>query len=208
MDIYGALAEDFYRSEVPPEVSEKIGRIIIETYGIAHDVAEERWGEGEMHDALAGFRRAEIETALTALRGIFPGQVTVELLPNVIRNANHREVYCGGVAITQSKVESKEGPIREARFRETLAQRSQLSFDLLGDEPQPLPDARLWACFVHMPSDRLDIPAFVRVAFPLPDGSWEHSVNLDDLVPDLRGYAGSQALLTLRAELRRRRNAG
>lgn len=209
MDIYGALAEDLYRAEVPSPVSEHVGRIIIEQYAIAADMAEERWDAGEVHDTLAVFRRAEIETALLSLRGIFPGTVSVESVPNASANAYHREIYSGKVAITQSKVESSKGPIREARFRETLAVRSQISFDWFGDEQKPRADARLWACYVHMPSMRLDRPEFVRVAFPLPDGSWEHSLSLDDLVPNLRGYADSEELLKLREELRsRRRRAG
>jgi hypothetical protein len=205
LDIYGVLAEDLYRAEVPEEVTEQIGRIIIENYGIAADIAEERWGREEMHDALASFRRAEIETALRALRGVFPGIVAVEPSPNATANAFHREVYVGRVTLTQSKVEARRGPIREARFRETLAQRSQISLNLLGDDPNPVRDARLWSCFVHMPSDRADVPAFVRLAFPLPDGSWEHDVDLYALAPRLRGYAQSDALLTLRRDLRKRR---
>lgn len=194
-----------YRAQVPEGVTEHIGRMIVEQYGVTADIAEERWGRDEMHDALPIFRRAEIETSLVTLRGLFPGVVGVESVPNVVANAFHREVYCGDVAITQSKVEAAKGPIRDARFRATLAQRSQMSFDLLHDESAPPVDARLWACFTHMPSDRLDVPAFVRVAFPLADGSIEHDVDLYDLVPGLRGYAESEALLELRRDLRRRR---
>lgn len=205
MDVYGKLAEDLYRVEVPALVTEQIGRIIIENYAFAADMAEERWGRGEMHDALAPFRRADIETALLSLRGIFPGQVWVEEVANSTGNAFHREVYVGRVAITESKVESANGPIREARFRETLARASQTSMDLLGDEVPPSPTARLWSCFVHMPSGRLDVPEFVRVAFPFPDGTWDHSVSLFDLTPWLQGYAPSDELATLRRELKRRR---
>jgi hypothetical protein len=206
LDIFGAVAESLYRTDVPVGLSEAIGRIVIETYGIAADMAEERWDSGEMHDALAPFRRAEIETRLLSLRGLFPRTVAVESVLNRTRNAHHREVYSGRIAITQSKVESDKGPIRQADFRQTLAQRSQLSLGLLREEPIPAAtDDLLWASFVHMPSDRVDVPAFVRVAFPLPDGSWDHSVSLFDLVPDLHGYAQSEELITLRRELRRRR---
>ncbi len=201
------MAESLYRTDVPVGLSEAIGRIVIETYGIAADMAEERWDAGEMHDALAPFRRAEIETRLLSLRGLFPRAVEVESVLNKTRNAHHREVYCGRVAITQSKVESDKGPIRQADFRQTLARRSQLSLDLLGEEPSSAASADdlLWASFVHMPSDRVDVPAFVRVAFPLPDGSWDHSVSLFDLVPGLLGFAQSEEMITLRRELRRRR---
>ena len=207
MDIFGATAESLYRTDVPVDLTEAIGRLVIETYGTSADIAEDRWGEGEMHDTLAAFRRAEIETGLLSLRGRFPGVAAVESVLNKTRNAYHREVYSGRVAITQSKVESDKGPIRQADFRSTLAQRSQLSLDLLPEEPgvaTPVDD-RLWASFVHMPSARPDVPAFVRVAFPLPDGSWEHSVSLYDLVPSLNGYAESEELITLRRELRRQR---
>lgn len=205
MEIYGVLAEDFYRDQVPTQVTDAIGRTIIEQYGIAADIAEERWGADEMHDALPIFRRAEIETGLRRLRGMFAGQVGVEAVPNVLANAYHREIYAGSVVITQQKVEGPKQPIRDARFRSTLARRSQLSFDLFDDEYIPTADARLWACFIHMPSSRVDRPAFVRVAFPLPDGTFEHDVDLYDLDPDLRGYTDSDELVRLRAELRRRR---
>jgi hypothetical protein len=207
VDIYGELAQELYRADVAPEVTERIGQIIIETYGISADFAEERWDRGEMHDALASFRRAEVETTLLSLRGIFPGQVAVESVPNALQNAYHREVYCGRVAVTQSKVEAEKGPIREARFRATLAHSSQLNFNLLREDDHQRTDVRLWACFVHMPSSRVDLPAFIRIAFPFPDGTWEHSINLYDEVPSLRGYAQSDYLLDLRAE-RRRRQAG
>jgi hypothetical protein len=208
LDIYGELAQGLYQTDVPDVVTERIGRVIIETYGVAADFAEERWDRDEVHDALASFRRAELETTLLSLRGVFPGLVSVESVPNAVGNAYHREVYCGRVAATQSKVEAEKGPIREARFRATLARSSQLSLRLLPEQDEPAPDTRLWACFVHMPSDRrVDVPAFIRVAFPFPDGSWEHSVDLYELAPALRDYAQSDELLALRSELRRRRQA-
>jgi hypothetical protein len=196
-----------YRASVSDDVTEACARTILEQYGLAYDLAEERYLEPELHDALATIRRAEIETALVKLRGVFPGLVTVEAVPNPVRNAHHREVIVGQTVITQSLVEGPKSPIRYARHRDTLAQRSQLRMDLL-QEDSPASragDLALWACWVHVAADRPDRPASLRLAFPFTDGSWEESYDVYDLVPTLRGYVGSETVLELRREAKKAR---
>jgi len=208
LKLYGPQQEELYRSEVPLPVTRAYGEMIIEQYAITADQAEERWLSEEAADALPNYRRAEIETATLKLRGLGAG---VEAALNAAGNHHHREVIAGRVVITQSKVESKTGPIRDAVFRRSLAMKSQtISMNLLDDEPDATTTGevdRLWACFVHMPSKRLDRPAFIRIAFPFPDGTWDWYVDLFDLIPDLVGYANSPALVTLRDEQRKRRGA-
>lgn len=198
-----------YRADVGDDVTAAYARTILEQYGLSFDWAEERWLEPELHDALAPVRRGDIETALVKLRGLFPGVVLVEDVLNPARNASHRETIVGRTVITQSMVDGPRGPIRYARHRDTLAQRSQLCFDLL-QEGSPVTkdgDLALWACWVHMPSDSLDRPSFVRLAFPFEDGTWEESYNLYDLVPALKGYTESEAVMTLRRDAKQARGA-
>src|SRR4051812_24002265 len=119
----------FYQANVGDDVTAAYARTILEQYGLTYDLAEERWLEPELHDALAPLRRADIETALVKLRGLFQG-VLVEDVLNSTKNAYHRETVVGQVVITQSMVDSPRGPIRYARHRDTLAQRSQLCLNL------------------------------------------------------------------------------
>lgn len=198
-----------YRESIPPDLTETIGRGVIERYAIAFDKTEEQWLEEEQHDALAVVRRAEIETSLVGLRGMFDG-IRVESVLNAARNSYHREVGYGLFVITQSMVEGPSSRVRDAVFRRILARQSQLSLNLLNDDAPP-PDGAIWACFVHLPAtDRRDTPSMIRVAFPDEAGWWSQyeSWDLYDLVPSLRGYAVGPELATLREELRRQRRAG
>lgn len=133
----------------------------------------------------------------------------VEDVLNPARNASHRETLVGRTVITQSTVDANKGPIRYARHRDTLAQRSQLCMDLFqeGSPASRDGDLALWACWVHMPSDSLDRPSFVRLAFPFEDGTWEESCDLYELLPGLKGYTESEAVLQLRREARQARGA-
>jgi hypothetical protein len=173
----------YFRQEVPADVTAEIAAVVARCYAWSGSFAEQRWGRAEEHDTLATVRRAEIETQLTALRAKFRGVLGVQKVLNSRRTASHTEVYCGGVVITQSKVEDEHGPIRDAHFRRTLAKRSQLNLHLFDDVPDPSDGAIwLWACFVHQPSDDVRRPAFLKVAFPYADGVWEQSINL--VIPD------------------------
>lgn len=183
--LIGSEQGSYFRQEVPLQVLAEVLGIHLRSYAWSASFAEQRWGRAEEHDALAVLRRAEIETQLTALRAKFRGLVGVQKVLNNRRTASHTEVYCGGVVLTQSKVEDELGPIRDAHFRRTLAKRSQMNLGLFGEVPDPSDGAVwLWACIVHQPSDDVSRPAFLRIAFPYPDGQWEQSLNLYELVPD------------------------
>jgi len=205
--VLASVLKSRYRAEVPREVTKAIGELIIERYGIAADEAEIRWLGPEASDATASNRRADIETGLTRLRGLFPGLVTVESVFNVTRTARHREVYCRDWAITQSKIELPRGPIRQADFRISLAASSQITMDNYID-PETIvvnPPGRPWACITHMPADgHLEIPGILQVAFPMPNGRWEDYIDLYYEIPELRAYVSSDYVLNLRAEYRKR----
>jgi hypothetical protein len=196
----------FYRTNVGDDVTEAYARTILAQYGLSDDKAEEQWLGPELHDALASQRRADIETALVKLRGLFPATVLVEEVLNPAGNAYHRETLVGRAVITQSMVDAPKGPIRYASHRRTLARRSQLCMDLLREGPEEQDgDVALWACWVHMPSDALDRPSFLRLAFPFEDGTWEESYDLYELIPSLKGYTESAALLELRRDAKQAR---
>lgn len=197
-----------FLESVPRDVCRAIGELVIEQYGLTADEAEARWLADEAADIISPLRRVHIESGLVRLRGLFPGLVTVEGRKNQTNNASHREVYCAGWAITQSKIEHPGGPIRKAEFRETLATASQMTMaELLGEVAPPLPssDAQPWACVAHMPAvEQVDQPGVLKVAFPLPDGMWEDAIDLYLWIPELRRHAESEYVLELRDRERRR----
>lgn len=196
-----------YRAEVPREVTKAIGELIIERYCLAADEAEMRWLRAEAIDATATVRRADIETGLARLRGLFPNLVQVESVLNGPRTARHREVYCAGWAITQSKIEQPRGPIRQADFRDTLASDSQMTMYAMLDPAEVVENrtGRPWACVTHMPADRHpEEPGILQVAFPLQSGLWEDYIDLYFEIPELRAYATSDYVLNLRKEFRKR----
>lgn len=198
-----------YRAEVPRDVTKAIAELIIERYGIAADEAEIRWLAPEAADAMAINRRADIETGLTRLRGLFPGIVAVEAIANIPRTSRHREVYCSGWAITQSKIEHPHGPIRQADFRDILAEpiKAQLTMDDFIDPRSVVddPSGRPWACITHMPADdHPEVPGILQVAFPGRNGRWEDYIDLYYEIAELRAYATSEYVLQLRADFRKR----
>ncbi len=198
---------EFFRANVADDIALACTATVLEQYGLSYDRAEEQWLGPELHDALAVMRRADIETALVKLRGLFPGRVLVEEILNPTRNAYHREVVVGQVVLTQSKVDATHGPIRDAAHRRTLAVRSQMRMDLLNEGSLATRGGllKLWGCLVHMPSAALDRPSMLRLAFPFEDGTWEESYDIYELLPQLKGYTESPAVLTLRQEAKRAR---
>jgi hypothetical protein len=104
--------------------------------------------------------------------------------PNAIGNCFHTELKAGQVIMTASAVESASELVREAVFRKSLAQDSQLEMFL---EPEPPPaDAMLYAILLHGPlgAGLLPAPAFIHVGFPGADcDSYVDKFNLLDYFP-------------------------
>ena len=202
----GSQLKSRFRGDVPREVIKAIAEGIIERYALSADEAELRWLGAEATDALASMRRADIETGLVALRGRFPGLVEVEVAWNATENARHREVYVAGWVITQSKIENRQGPIRKAEFRESLAFGSQTTLDSLIDPMDTIEPitGRPWGCVTHVPVERTqETPAILQVTFPMPNGRWEDSIDLYLEIPELRTYINSDYVVQLRADRKR-----
>lgn len=203
MALYGEEQGQFYLGQVPREFTADVARIVMSCYLDSAQTAEIRWGKAEERDALPILRRADIETALSMLPARFPGLAKVRKRPNTARTSTYTEVRCGAVVLTQSKTEGAKAPIRDALFRRSLARTSALN---LWDRSTPPDNAdTLWACVIHGPADSPSRPAYLRIAFPLPDGSFEYSLNLFDLIPEVVYYGvdGIEQVSTWLAKLRK-----
>lgn len=177
--LYGREQKRFFWAHVADEVVTEIVAIVMSNYASAAAFGEERWGSWEAKDAIPHVRRADIETALSMLPVKFkPLNVRVEKKPNANGTAWHTEVICGSVVLTQSKTEGPDVAVREAVFRESLAADCRMNL-WPEDVAEPSNDAEvLWACVVHGPSDKPGVPAYIRVVFPLDDGTFQTYVTL------------------------------
>lgn len=175
--LYGPEQKRFFFTQVPDEITTEVAAIIVREYASAAAMVEERWGSWEAKDALPHVRRADIENALSLLGAKFKG-VKVGKKPNAINTAWHTEVYSGSVVLTQSKTEGPDVDIRPAEFRTSLAADCRMNMPW-AQTKDPDEDADvLWACVVHGPSDKPNVPAYIKIVFPLPDGSWQTSITL------------------------------
>jgi len=194
----------FFNEQVPQEVVAEIARIVGLSYADSAAFAESRWGRLEAKDALSVIRRADIETALTTLGAKFRKRgVSVQKVPN--RNVTdwHTEVRCGAVVITQSKTEGPDTAIREAIFRATLAMDCRINMPWAQPTTTTDDADTLWACVVHGPSDNPAFPAYVRIVFPLPDGTFQDYITITGLVSATRGAAKAEEIGEATARLRR-----
>lgn len=103
--------------------------------------------EPEAHDLMGDERRARTETSLAqvarqfAHRGIREAAVANSTFSNF-----HREITAGPVVLTASFVHSPNKVVREARFRNSLAEGRELSFF---EEPVIVKGERLYAVLLH-----------------------------------------------------------
>lgn len=199
MDEYGLAAEARFRVGIPMQLTEAMGRAVIECTAFAADDVEEALAEPEARYLLPHHRRAMIETRFAGLRGVVD-RLRVETVYNVSQDA-HRELRIAGFVITQHYCVEVERRIRHANFRASLGERSQLTWLARTDATS---DDELWAAVVYGVSDRRpDRPSFLKIAFPRSDGRWEHTIDLSSLVPSLAAYPESPILVELRQQRRR-----
>ncbi len=161
----------FFDTYVPRRFQRDIlQRCIIKGYEQAAEECLERYGPEEAHDLRPHVRRAKIEGLFRALVPRHPEMSATTSL-NAAGNAYHVEATSGRVVMTVSVVDTPNVIVREARYRQTLARRYQLSFEGLNGELPPPPDATLWALVIHGPADSRDgrLPGFVHVVFPTSD---------------------------------------
>lgn len=196
---------EFFKAQVPHEVVMEVARIVGLSYADSAAFAESRWGRIEAKDALSIVRRADIETALTTLGAKFKRHgVIVRKVPN--RNVTdwHTEIRCGAVVMTQSKTEGPDVAIREAIYRATLATDCRVNMPWAQPTTVTADDAdTLWACVVHGPSDNPAVPAYVRIVFPLTDGTFQDYISITALAAATAGAAKPEQITEVMARLRR-----
>lgn len=106
-------------------------------------------------------RRANIEAGLLDIAGRFPG-VEAKAVPNAADEC-HVEVTIGCIRMTVSHADQPNRLIREAKFRRTLAEDSQLRLAF----EQASPSQWLYALLLHGGSSDSHTPAFADIVFPI-----------------------------------------
>lgn len=205
--LYSSDQSKFYLEQVPTEITAEIATIIRGSYADSAAWAEERWTFREARDALSIVRRADIETALPALATKFKKLgVSARKVPNKNGTDWHTEIRCGAVVITVSKTEGPDVAVREAEYRKTLAADHRMNMPWAAKPESVEDDADvLWACAAHGPSDSPNIPAYIRIVFPLPDGSFQDHISITNMIAagTKKGAAQIEEIREAVARLRR-----
>lgn len=161
-------AGEFDRS-FPARAQADLTRMLFETRSAV--IRETAWLEApELHDALPIFWRASVEQSIRAVAERHP-QIDASAEWNAGRTSFHTELRIGRILLTASQVPTPFSPVRDARFRDTLAEASQLS--MLNSKKPPPKEGFLYALLLYGSNDDLrTAPAFARIQFPLPDGKY------------------------------------
>lgn len=154
----------------PARLKEDIVRGIFAGYEAAIDgVRRDSFGAPEAKDLLPHLRRAHIETVFAEI-AVRQRAENVEVATGKNRCDNaHRIIKCGPVWITQSKIESRYQMPREAVFRQSYAEKSQLMlFDEHAcEEARKTDEEVLYGIVVHKPtSGLLGLAEFIDIVFP------------------------------------------
>lgn len=162
----------------------------------AHE-ASWRWcyanhAEAEAENVLPFERRARVEGNMLGAAALIPG-----LTATSVRSEgawwSHIEVRGGPVVMTESAVPYPCAAVRKSMFRDTLARNNQ---GVLFGRDGPVDDAPLYVLLLHSRylwlnrEDRLKngyLPGSVYLAWPAPDLSYVHSLNLFKRFPDVVG---------------------
>lgn len=176
---------DLFFNDVSETVILDTARCIIGSYSEAYRYCIDNFPGPEAHDLYPIARRAMFERNWRARLSRYDVGVTAE--PNAIANCFHTELRSGRVVVTVSAVAAPGEVVREAVFRNGLAQDSQLDLFLA---PVPPPDdAKLYAIILHGPlgGGLLLSPSFINVAFPGSDCDfYVDRFNLLDYYPVLQ----------------------
>jgi hypothetical protein len=164
---------DYFDSECPAGLLERLLLIIVRAYPTAHDSVWQNFAGPVAHDLMGYHLRAHVENGLGALEGAYP-DITVAAVANEGTEGrdgghNHYEVSFRNTVLTASKIETPSARITEARFRQSLAEISQIA---LFEVARTSSAGRVWASIVHGPGGPSDrTPGFAKVVFPDQSGS-------------------------------------
>jgi len=175
----------FFDAHVAHDVLKDMTQAVVDSYGRSQSFCEAEFTEKARRDVRGQLRRATIETRLEGLasKPHHRGSMLVEPRGNATQTNYHVEIQCGCVVITQSKVGGPNARLPRAKFRLSLARTAQLP--LWGVQPAIPPDATLWAALIHGVRGRdQSRPDFLRIVFPLEDGSHAPGIDLFDRFPE------------------------
>lgn len=197
--LYGDAQSKFYREHVPMEVMAALATLIRGSYADSAVLAE-RWTSHEAKDAIAIVRRADIETALPGLATKYKALgVTASKVSNANGTDWHTELRCGAVVHTVSKTEGPDTAIRPAEYRKSLAKDHRLNMPWAKPASEDEDDADvLWACVTHGPSINEAIPAYIRVVFPLRDGSFQDHISITEMTIASPAKEGAAQVVEIR----------
>src|SRR4051812_14226971 len=137
----------YFLAAVDDRLLRRATEAIRNAYPEAFDQSRAMFSDAVAHDYIGHRRRAIIENAFGALAA--SSTAVVGFVPNITGGANHCEIACGNVVITESKIDKPGISIHEARFRSTLASLTDAG---LFYSPDPMPDGTpLWAAIIHGP---------------------------------------------------------
>lgn len=154
----------------PQRLTKDLIQAVFAAYGAAVDfIRRESIDSPEAKDLLPHLRRAYIETVFAEIAGR-QRRKSIEVVTGRNRSDNaHRIIKCGPLWITESKVESRYQMPREALFRQSYAEKSQLMLFEVNthEEISGKGEEVLYGIVVHKPAPGLlGHPEFIDIVFP------------------------------------------
>jgi hypothetical protein len=140
------MASQVFLDHVPAGVLAAMLRAVLQSYKDASSACYETMRPRQAKDASGPFRRNKIESELVGVGERFQQVISVE--DNLYKRGtgNYVELTCGVVKMTESCVPSPKDFPRDADYRETLAESTQL---VLGFVPAETPGKYLYAILLH-----------------------------------------------------------
>lgn len=159
--------ERLYQQELPTEFLRHFIMGLPLVYKTSYDLVYAALGDPQARDVLPYFRRAMVEEHLFKTGNRFR-DLDADAFLNVARNCHHVEIRSRSIVLTANAVDSPNQMVRDARFRNTLAESNQ--YVLLPELEERPRDDYYFAMLLHgadlEDSSRV---AFVQLAFPSHD---------------------------------------
>jgi len=176
----GQQLEEAFFGHFPPEFIEDAIRLIAQEVKSSAAQCYTTFPKEEAYDILGGFRRAGIESKLRQLAESYP-EIAAEPVSNKKNGGGnfHTEIRAANSLLTVHKVQYKATPVRKAKFRNSLAERSEASLFSEPSKPITPQQAVLYAVFKYGTDSRMpQALAFAVIDFPNKDGKIVHTMNL------------------------------
>jgi len=161
--------EKLFQQEIPRPFLSALVAGCPAVFKRAYEFVYQNFHEPQARDLLPHVRRSMMEQHLwTTASRFLDHDIDVVDNPNFARNCYHVEVRCGSIILTASGVSTPKQMVRDAKFRNTLAEDNQgLLFSYMDDRKRG--DA-YYAIILYGPDfeDRSKV-AFIQLAFPSHD---------------------------------------